>query len=79
MSGVVDITQVTVKPRISVLIPVCRDWDRLSLCLTALVAQTWPATDFEIITINNDHAPAPEGFAHLRLTLLHQAPKKNAH
>ena len=59
-------------PRISVLIPVYRDWDRLRDCLDALAAQTWPAEDFEIIAINNDHGPAPAGFERPGLTLLQE-------
>jgi len=60
-------------PRISVLIPVYRDWDRLRLCLDALALQDWPSQDFEVIAINNDSAPPPAGFAHPRLdTLLHE-------
>lgn len=50
-------------PRISVLIPVYRDWPRLRLCLEALARQTWPREDFEIIAINNDVAPPPADFA----------------
>lgn len=54
--------QLAPAPRISVLIPVYRDWGRLTLCLEALARQTWPAEDFEIIAINNDHRPPPAEF-----------------
>lgn len=47
------------KPRISVLIPVYRDWAGLDLCLAALAAQTWPADDFEVLAISNDVEPPP--------------------
>ena len=47
--------------RISVVIPVWRDWPRLALCLDALARQTLPAADFEVIVVDNDdtHAPPP--------------------
>jgi cellulose synthase/poly-beta-1,6-N-acetylglucosamine synthase-like glycosyltransferase len=46
-------------PRLSVIIPVYRDWDDLRRCLAALAQQTWPAGDFEILVVNNDTQPAP--------------------
>ncbi len=61
----------TAAPRISVLIPVYKDWAQLRLCLDALALQEWPAEDFEVIAINNDAAAAPEGFAPPWLRLLH--------
>lgn len=60
------------KPRISVLIPVYRDWDRLKRCLAALSRQTLSASDFEVIVINNDEALAPEDIQHPGLHLLHE-------
>jgi GT2 family glycosyltransferase len=59
------------KPRISVLIPVYRDWDRLCLCLNALRRQTLAASDFEVIVINNDTAPLPEDFPHAGVHWVH--------
>jgi glycosyltransferase involved in cell wall biosynthesis len=38
----------------SVIIPTYRDWDRLRLCLHALMEQTYPRSDFEVIIVNND-------------------------
>ncbi len=58
-------------PRISVLIPVYRDWEPLRQCLAALAAQNWPAEDFEVIAINNDVAPPPAGFEQRGVILLH--------
>lgn len=61
------------RPRISVLIPVYRDWDRLRDCLAALAVQSWPPDDFEIIAVNNDQAPPPAGFVlPAGVTLLHE-------
>lgn len=52
--------EAAIQPRISVLIPVYRDWAGLDWCLAALAAQTWPANDFEVLVISNDaEAPAP--------------------
>jgi cellulose synthase/poly-beta-1,6-N-acetylglucosamine synthase-like glycosyltransferase len=60
-------------PRLSVLIPVYRDWGRLRDCLAALAGQTWPADDFEIIAVNNDPAPPPPDFVlPSGVTLLHE-------
>lgn len=49
----------SIKPRISVLIPVYRDWVGLDLCLAALAAQTWPADDFEVLAVSNEAEPPP--------------------
>jgi len=40
-------------PIFSIIIPTYDDWSRLLLCLDALKKQTIPATDFEIIVVNN--------------------------
>ncbi|CAG5072003.1 hypothetical protein DYBT9623_03943 [Dyadobacter sp. CECT 9623] len=49
--------------KISIIIPTFRDWDRLSICLSALSKQTFPKSDFEIIVANNDPADEmPHGF-----------------
>lgn len=46
--------------RVSVIVPVFRDWQRLAVCLAALERQTLPAGDFEIIVANNEpNAAAP--------------------
>jgi glycosyltransferase involved in cell wall biosynthesis len=39
---------------VSIIIPVYRDWNRLSRCLNALQKQTYPRHMFEVIVINND-------------------------
>lgn len=38
---------------ISVIIPVYNDYDRLTLCLDALINQRIPTTNFEVIVVNN--------------------------
>lgn len=45
--------------RVSVIVPVYHHWDMAAKCLAALQAQTYPATDFEIILVNNDPGDAP--------------------
>ena len=46
--------------RVSVIIPVFQDWERLALCLEALERQTLPPGDFEIIVADNEpDAAAP--------------------
>ena len=45
-------------PRVSVIIPVYRDWDHLRLCLDALERQTMSKDEYEIIVANNE-AEAP--------------------
>lgn len=59
------------KPRISVLIPVYRDWTGLESCLAALAAQTWPADDFEVLVISND-TEAPPALSRPGVQLLHE-------
>ena len=54
-----------IEPSVSVIIPTFRDWDRLSLCLDKLEAQTFPARLTEIIVVNND----PQDVAPARLVL----------
>lgn len=39
---------------VSIIIPVFRDWERLSICLKALSNQSFPKELFEIIVVNND-------------------------
>ncbi|MDZ7833018.1 MAG: glycosyltransferase [Desulfobacterales bacterium] len=52
------------RPFVSIIIPVCHDWERLSLALDALERQTWPRERFEVIVINNDPAdPFPDEYA----------------
>lgn len=63
--------EVAIKPRISVLIPVYRDWAGLDLCLATLAAQTWPADDFEVLVISNDAEPPPP-LARPGVRLLHE-------
>ena len=40
--------------KVSVIIPVYRDWTRLALCLDALEKQAYPSNQFEILVVNND-------------------------
>ncbi len=47
-----------IEPRISVIIPHYRDFERLGICLDALMAQTMPRRDFEIVVADN---ASPEG------------------
>lgn len=47
----------------SVIIPTYRDWSRLSKCLRALQAQTFPKSAFEVLVVNNDpNDDPPNGF-----------------
>jgi glycosyltransferase involved in cell wall biosynthesis len=41
-------------PRVSVIVPTYRDWDRLALLIASLEAQDWPADRLEVIIVNND-------------------------
>jgi cellulose synthase/poly-beta-1,6-N-acetylglucosamine synthase-like glycosyltransferase len=40
--------------QVSVIIPTYKDWDRLGLCLDALAQQQFPASEFEVIVVNNN-------------------------
>ena len=46
-------------PRVSVIIPTYQDWDRLTQCLDALGAQTYPSHRVEILVVNNDPTNQP--------------------
>src|SRR4051812_118153 len=49
------------KPFVSVIIPLYRDWPRLALCIKALYEQDYKR--FEVIIINNcEEDSIPEGF-----------------
>lgn len=51
------------KPFISIIVPTYHDWDRLSLCIHALNAQTYPKEQYEVIIVNNDPDDlTPEGY-----------------
>ncbi len=41
-------------PKVSVIVPTYRDWDRLGVCLSALAAQSYPAELLEIVVADND-------------------------
>ena len=41
-------------PYFSVIVPFYRDWHRLGLCVEALLQQTFPLNEIEIILVNND-------------------------
>jgi glycosyltransferase involved in cell wall biosynthesis len=50
-------------PFVSIIIPTYNDWLRLSLCLKALQAQSYPSSNFEIIVVNNNpNDVIPDGF-----------------
>ncbi len=40
--------------KISVIIPVYKDWDRLNKCIEALSNQTLQASEFEVLIVNNE-------------------------
>jgi len=39
---------------ITIIVPTYKDWKRLSLCINALAAQTYPKEHFEVVIVNND-------------------------
>lgn len=49
----------TPAPRVSVIVPTYRDWDRLGLLLASLGRQDWPDGELEVIVVNNDPDEAP--------------------
>jgi glycosyltransferase involved in cell wall biosynthesis len=61
-------------PLVSVVIPVYDDFDRLRVCLERLEAQTYPASRYEVLVIDNGSSQPVERvtgqFAHVRV--LHQ-------
>lgn len=54
-----EMTTAETAPRLSVIVPVYRDWDRLRLCLAALARQSLPSGDFEIVVVNNEDSEPP--------------------
>ena len=64
----------------SVIIPVFRHWNVLSLCLKCLEAQSFPAEQFEIIVVNNDpSAPPPSDFSLPSNARLIEEPQKGSY
>lgn len=59
-------------PRLSVIIPVYRDWPALERCLAALDEQDFPKTDFEVLVVSNEETPPPTHLARQGVQLLHQ-------
>lgn len=59
------------KFRVSVVIPVFNDLDRLKTCLDALALQTWPQDQLEVLVVDNgsqqDIAPALAAYESVRL------------
>ena len=54
-------------PKVSVIIPVYRDWTALERCLAALAAQTLPAAEFEVLVVSNEpDPPSPRPYAAVR-------------
>lgn len=49
-------------PKISVIIPVYKDWKRLQLCIDALSKQSFDNNAYEIIVINNDPSTSAPDF-----------------
>lgn len=60
-------------PRLSVIVPVYRDWDRLRLCLAALAQQSLPSGDFEIVVVNNEDSEPPADLRAPKLKLLKES------
>lgn len=58
-------------PKVSVIVPVYRDWATLDGCLAALAAQTLPATEFEVLVVSNEPDP-PAPLARAGVRLLHE-------
>jgi|GEM_PF-1609031 len=62
----------TLPPAFSVIIPVFRDWDRLTLCLAALEGQSVPREQFEIIAVDNDREPLSEHLRPVGVAYVHE-------
>lgn len=58
--------------RLSVIVPVYRDWPALERCLAALAAQTLPMQDFEVLVVSNEETPPPAYLARGNVRLLHE-------
>lgn len=61
--------------KFSIIIPTYHDWERLQTCLISLERQTLPASEFEIIVVNNaPNDPPPTDFIFpANTTLLNEA------
>ncbi len=59
---------------VTIIIPVYKDWARLSLCLTALSNQSFPKESFEIIVVNNNQdEKVPEDYIiPLNCSIIHE-------
>ena len=47
-------------PRVSVILPVYNDAERLKLCLEALEAQSYPSDGYEVIVVDNGSDKSPD-------------------
>lgn len=54
-------------PRLSVIVPVYRDWDSFTILARAFGEQAAAVPGAELIAVNNDAAPAPEGLGSTRM------------
>ena len=69
------------RPRVSVIIPVYNDFQRLEVCLDALARQTYPSASTEVLVVDNgseENWTAPKGRFSLDLKVL-QEPKKGSY
>lgn len=65
---------------LSVIIPFFNDWDKLNLCVNALLNQTFSADRFEIIVINNASSPMiSPNFLYLEHVKLLHEPKPGSY
>ena len=66
----------SMSPRVSVIIPVFNDSARLAQCLMALDTQSYPKPDYEVIVVDNGSSesvePLVRGYSHARV--FHEAP-----
>lgn len=58
--------------KVSVIVPVYRDWPALERALAALAAQTLPPQDYEVLVVSNEETAPPARLAGGNVRLLHE-------
>jgi glycosyltransferase involved in cell wall biosynthesis len=74
-TNALQVTEMTTKSFVTVIVPTYADWERLALCIEALREQTYPQNYFEVLIVDNnpddvapEHLKLPQNFTLIRET-----------